>query len=382
MKTILFILTGLSIFTAFSTYVYIRSWQALEIIGHYRMYYSIFFWMLTLLIILSRVIRIPGAGWMDVLQIIGSQWIAVLLYASLLIVTIDVCRGLGQLLNLHHPYIHNHYLLAKLILFGIAVLILTVIFVAGYRKARYPKVTDLEITVNKPAGEMKELRIAMVSDLHLGCTAGSRFLRRVVERINELDADVVLLAGDTFDGDSEPVIRKDMGKEFDRLKSRYGTFAISGNHEYIGERFEKGSTRRALEYLRLHGITVLVDSTVTVNNSVHITGRNDYSVPHRKPLAELIRHDSLPHILLDHQPYHLEETQQAGIDLQLSGHTHHGQMFPIHFITQKLYEKDWGYLQKGDSHFYISCGAGTWGPLVRTAGHSEIVLITMKLRSN
>jgi predicted MPP superfamily phosphohydrolase len=381
MKTALFILTGLSIFAAFSTYIFIRSWQALEIIGHYRLWYSIGFWTLTLLIILTRVIRIPGAGWLDMLQIIGSQWIAVLLYASLLIVTIDLCRLLSRLMNLHNSYIHEHYLLAKLVLFGIAVVILTVIFVAGYRKARFPEVTTLEIAVDKPAGEMKELRIAMVSDLHLGCTAGNRFLHRVVERINELNADVVLLAGDTFDGDSEPVIRKDMGKEFDRLKSRYGIYAISGNHEYIGERFEKGSTRRAFDYLTRHGITVLIDSTVTVNNSVHITGRNDYSAPRRKPLAELIRHDDqLPHILLDHQPYHLEETQQAGIDLQLSGHTHHGQMFPINLITNKIYEKDWGYLQKGDSHFYISCGAGTWGPLLRTAGHSEIVFIKMRFR--
>ncbi|GHT21967.1 phosphoesterase [Bacteroidia bacterium] len=381
MKTALFILTGLSIFAAFSTYIFIRGWQALEIIGHYRICYSIAFWTLTLLIILSRVIRIPGAGWLDVLQIIGSQWIAVLLYASLLLVTLDLCRLLSRLIHLHNSYIHDHYLLAKLVLFGTVVLILTVIFVVGYRKARFPEVTALEIAVDKPAGEMKELRIAMVSDLHLGCTASNNFLRRVVERINELDADLVLLAGDTFDGDAEPVIRKDMGKELDRLKSRYGVFAISGNHEYIGERFEKGSTRRALDYLRLHGITVLIDSTVTVNNSIRITGRNDYSAPHRKPLAELIRQDDpLPHILLDHQPYRLEEAQQAGVDLQLSGHTHHGQMFPINLITQKMYEKDWGYLQKGNSHFYISCGAGTWGPLLRTAGHSEIVFITMKFR--
>ncbi|MDR2848009.1 MAG: metallophosphoesterase [Bacteroidales bacterium] len=381
MKTVLFILTGISIFVAFNVYINIRSWQALEIIGRYRLYYNIGFWTLTLLIVLSRVIRIPGAGWLDVLQIISSQWIAVLLYASLLIVAVDLCRLISWLFNLHNSFIHDHYPLAKLVLFGIAIVMLAVIFTVGYRKARFPQVTTLEITVDKQAGEMKELRIAMVSDLHLGCTAGSRFLRRVVNRINELDADVVLLAGDTFDGDSEPVIREDMGKEFDHVKSRYGIYAISGNHEYIGERFEKGSVRRAFDYLNLHGITVLIDTTVTVNNSFHITGRNDYSTHHRKSLAELIRHDDqLPHILLDHQPFHLEEAQQAGIDLQLSGHTHHGQMFPINLITNKMYEKDWGYLQKGNSHYYISCGAGTWGPLLRTAGHSEIVFIKMKFK--
>jgi predicted MPP superfamily phosphohydrolase len=86
----------------------------------------------------------------------------------------------------------------------------------------------------------------------------------------------------------------------------------------------------------------------------------------------------LPVILLDHQPYHLKEAEQAGVDLQLSGHTHHGQLFPLHYITRKIYEKDWGFLQKGKTVFYISCGTGTWGPPVRTAGYSEVVIVDLE----
>ena len=86
----------------------------------------------------------------------------------------------------------------------------------------------------------------------------------------------------------------------------------------------------------------------------------------------------LPVILLDHQPLNLEEAAQAGIDLQLSGHTHRGQMFPLNYITTRMYEQDWGFLQKGKTNFYISCGTGTWGPPIRTSGYSEVVIIELE----
>jgi predicted MPP superfamily phosphohydrolase len=89
----------------------------------------------------------------------------------------------------------------------------------------------------------------------------------------------------------------------------------------------------------------------------------------------------LPVILLDHQPNNLEEAEQADVDLQLSGHTHHGQLFPLHYITGKMYEQDWGYLRKGKTQYYISCGTGTWGPPVRTSGFSEVVIIDLAFRA-
>ncbi|MDR1864378.1 MAG: metallophosphoesterase [Bacteroidales bacterium] len=379
MKTVFFIVTVFSIFIAGNVYLYVRSWQALELLGRFRLWYGAGFWTVALLFVFMNVVKIPGGEWLNVLHVVGSGWVAVMLYASLMLLTLDIVRLAGWAFSVRPAWIYGNYPLSKLILFMTVTAVMAVIFTVGYRKARYPEVTRLEIPVAKRAGELKELRIVMVSDIHLGHTAGRTFLRRVVNRINELEADAVLLAGDTFDSDPDPVIRSDTGAELDRLQSRYGVYAVSGNHEYIGERFARGSARKAFDYLASHGVTVLTDSVALVDGSFYIAGRDDYSARRRKPLDSLLRQVSgaLPVILLDHQPYRLHEAQQAGVDLQLSGHTHHGQMWPINLITRKIYEKDWGYLKKGDTHFYISCGVGTWGPVLRTAGHSEIVLIRM-----
>ncbi|MDR0712682.1 MAG: metallophosphoesterase [Bacteroidales bacterium] len=378
MKTIMFVLIALSIYIAGNVYLYVRCWQALEVIGRYRLWYAVAFWTIALLFIAANFIRTPGVNWPNLLSTVSSAWIAVMLYGTLALAVIDIVRLTGWAVHLRPASLVPDYPLFKLYLFAGVLALLATVFIFGYRNARFPKVTPLEIFIDKQAGEMKELKIAMVSDLHLGRTAGIPFLRRVIDRINELDPDVVLLAGDTFDGDSEPVIRNDMCREMLRLKNRFGVYAIPGNHEYIGERFAKGSAHRAFEYLDSRGVTVLIDTAVQVNNSFYIAGRDDRSVVRRKSLADILPEvNGQPVILLDHQPFRLEEAQQAGVDLQLSGHTHHGQMFPLHLITEKMYEQDWGALQKGHTHYYISCGAGTWGPVLRTAGYSEIVFIKL-----
>jgi predicted MPP superfamily phosphohydrolase len=376
-----FILIAIGIFALGNTYMFIRSWQALELLGRFRVWYAVLFWMVALLFIAINLVRVPGSGWLDALHTVASTWVAVMLYAFLLLLLIDIFRMAGWLTGIRPVFIYAHYKEAKLVLFAVTLLVIVGIFVFGYRSARFPEITRLEIPVAGKTTVMRELRVVMASDLHLGHTAGRKFLSRVVDRINELDADVVLLAGDTFDGDPEPVIRKDMGTEFDRMKTRYGIYAIGGNHERIGERFGRGNARRAFDYLASHGITVLLDSVTLVNHAFFIAGRKDYSANSRESLDKLLapvrEKPNLPVILLDHQPFHLEEAQHAGVDLQLSGHTHYGQMFPINLITSKIYEQDWGYLQKGNTHYYVSCGAGTWGPVLRTAGHSEIVFIRL-----
>ena len=89
---------------------------------------------------------------------------------------------------------------------------------------------------------------------------------------------------------------------------------------------------------------------------------------------------SLPIILMDHQPFKLDEAVRNGVDVQLSGHTHHGQLWPFHFITKKVYELSWGYKLKGNTHVYVSSGVGTWGPPVRTGNRPEIVHLRLRFR--
>lgn len=162
------------------------------------------------------------------------------------------------------------------------------------------------------------------------------------------------------------------------MRAKYGIFAVTGNHEYIG------GVEPSIKYLTEHGITELRDNTVKIADSFYVVGREDraskgFAGIIRKPLNQLLEgvDRTLPVILMDHQPVRLEEAEKNGIDLQLSGHTHHGQLWPFNFITKKIYEVSMGYKQKGSTHFYVSCGLGTWGPPIRTGNRPEIVVINL-----
>lgn len=379
----MFFIIVISIYLIGNVYVYIRGWQALELLGKYRIGYSIVFWLLASLFILSNVLRFTapnGGAWLDVLYSIGTFWMALLLYAFLIVLAIDIIRFIAWTIPVEPTFIHYDYPLTKIIVFGLVSLSLATILIAGHRNARTPRISHVEIPVAKQAGNLSRLRIAMVSDIHLGHGTGRKFLEKVVNKINEQDADIVLIVGDTFDGAPDPVIRENMGVEFDRLKSRYGTWVVSGNHEYIGEREEKDAVIIAFDYLSAHKVTPLQDTVVFVDNSFYLAGRKDRQAGDRKTVSGLLEgvDKQFPVILLDHQPYHLEKAQQAGVDIQFSGHTHHGQLWPLSLLTARMYEKDWGYLQKDSTHYYISCGVSVWGPAVRTAGYSEIVVADIK----
>jgi predicted MPP superfamily phosphohydrolase len=241
-----------------------------------------------------------------------------------------------------------------------------------------PRLRTIELTIPKQGRSMKSLNIAVVSDIHLGTIVGKSRLENIVQRINALDPDIVLLPGDVVDEDIGPVIRNNLGETLRKIRSKYGVIAVTGNHEYIG------GVEPACRYLVEHNITMLRDSAMKINDSFYIVGREDLSIrgfagKTRKTLEELMSgvDKSYPIILMDHQPFHLDEAEKNGADLQLSGHTHHGQLWPFNFITKKVYELSWGYKKKGNTHYYVSCGVGTWGPPVRTGNRPEIVNIKL-----
>ena len=184
-----------------------------------------------------------------------------------------------------------------------------------------------------------------------------------------------------MDEDIKPVIRRNIGETLRELKSPLGTYAITGNHEYIG------GVKEAVKYLKEHGIIMLQDTFVLVDNKYWLVGREDrdksrFTGQQRKPLEELMRGLDLsrPVIILDHQPFNLDRATQLGADLQLSGHTHHGQLWPFNYITKAIYELSWGYKKIGDTHFYVSSGFGSWGPPIRLGNIPEIVQINLHFR--
>lgn len=187
-----------------------------------------------------------------------------------------------------------------------------------------------------------------------------------------------MLPGDVVDEDIKPVIKQNLGEILKKLKSVYGTYAVTGNHEYIG------GAEQACKYLTEHEITLIRDDYIKIADSFYIIGREDRAIKWftgktRKTLREIMHgaDKNLPLILMDHQPLGLEEARENDIDLQLSGHTHHGQLWPFNFITNKVYSLSYGYIKKGNTHYYVSCGAGTWGPPVRTGNKPEIIDLTV-----
>jgi len=372
----------LSVYFIGNVYIYVRGHQLLEFLGTRRWLYSLIFWTLALSFVATQLLRITGmsGALFDVAFIVGSFWVAVMLYGFITAFSVDIIRFVLWISNFRLDIKYTNYLMIKGVVFGLFCVAVTIILIFGYNNAKNPKPTHLTIPVYKNAGRLSELRIVMISDIHLGHIYRKNDLARIVDAINAQNPDIVLMAGDIFDASPKPVIEQDMGVEFSRLQAKYGVFLALGNHEYIGARENREDKQAGLDYLLQNGVRTLVDEVVLIDNSFYLVGRNDLTASSRKSIAELLQrvNKNLPIILLDHQPFLLSEAEEAGVDLQLSGHTHNGQMWPVNYITSWIFEKDWGYLQKGKTNFYISCGVGTWGPPVRTAGYSEVVVIELK----
>ncbi|MFC0213708.1 metallophosphoesterase [Paenibacillus chartarius] len=324
-----------------------------------------FAYLLGRLRILPRPLRLA-------LKLIGSYYFAVFEFAVILLPVADIAGALlawsGVGSAVYVP-----------LLGVIVVAILAALLLRGSYNAWTPIVRRYPVDIDKDAGGLSGLRIAVASDIHLGDIVENRYLNRLVDEIGKLEPDLVLFAGDVLDDAVEPFLRKNMADVLKRLKARYGVYAVLGNHEYYG-----GGIEAYVNRMREIGIPVLRDETVIVEGKFAVAGRKDKAAESMDPdgrlaVDELLAQvDSrLPIILLDHQPHHLERAEAAGADIMLSGHTHRGQFMPNHLITRRLFELDWGYKRKGRMHAIVSSGYGTWGPPIRIGSRSEIVEVVV-----
>ena len=292
---------------------------------------------------------------------VGTSSIIVLLYLVMIFLLLDLGR-LVHLVPKSFMY-HNGYTAL-----GIFVLLLG-IFVYGNlhynNKVRVP----LEMKSQKPLP--REYKIVMASDLHIGYHNPRKELARWVDMINAENPDFILIAGDIIDGSMRPVLEERMAEEFHRLKAP--VYACLGNHEFYS------GVPGAKQFYKDAGIHLLIDEAAVIDSSIVIIGRDDRTNMRRKPIKELVTtttHHLPPttqhySIVLDHQ-------EAAGVDFQLSGHTHRGQVWPISWITDRLYECSWGSHQRGNTQFYVSSGIGIWGGKFRIGTQSEYVVATLK----
>jgi uncharacterized protein len=313
----------------------------------------------------------------QVLTWAGSFWLAFMLYSFLSLLLVDGLRLINHFTHFFPAFITDNTDTAKKITGAVIVSIALIFVVWGHINTYFPAVKRVDLSINKKAGNLKDLNIVMVSDLHLGSILGSSFLEKIANKANELNPDIVLFAGDVVDEDVGSILKDHIGDALKKFKSKYGIYAITGNHEFFS------GAEASSKYLSEHGVIMLRDLLVKIDDSFYLAGREDRqgnSIKRRKELSNLLEDVdfSFPVIMMDHQPFQLDEAVNNKVDLQLSGHTHNGQLWPFNYITDMIYEVNWGYKKKENTHFYISCGVGTWGPPVRTGSRPEIVNVVLK----
>lgn len=290
----------------------------------------------------------------------GACWIFWLLYAVLIFLVLD----LGRLFRVVPDTFLTNSWAGTLTVLGL----MLVIFIYG--NIHYYNKERVELTVKTDKPLPKPLKIVMASDLHLGYVNRKAEFQRWLDMIYMEKPDLVLIAGDIIDGSHHAVRVQQMDQMFVQLGCPI--YACLGNHEYIR------GVDESVAFYHDAGIRLLRDG-VAHTQGINIIGRDDDSNKGRMSLEELsFRCDPARFtILLDHQPYRLEEAQKAGVDFQFSGHTHYGQMWPLSWITDAIFEDAFGPYKKGNTQYYVSSGLGIWGSPFRVGTRSEFVVLTL-----
>ena len=356
-----FLILG-SVYLAGNAYIFIRGAQALtaQPFG-VKMLLTLLFWGGALSLfgsLLTRNLKMPPYI-AHTMHEVGTGWLIFTLYMVLFLIVFDLLK----LFNI--PFKYGFYLSFFLTLSLLGY---------GYYNYQNPRTEVINIVINKQeSSNQQPVKIVAVSDIHLGYGTDKAELKQYVRMINEQNPDLILIGGDLIDNSVVPLYAENMKKELDELKAPLGIYMVPGNHEYIS------GIGESIRFIKDTPIRLLQDSVVTLPNGIQLVGRDDRSNRSRRSLEELIANidTAKPVILLDHQPYNLVETQASGIDLQFSGHTHRGQVWPVSLLTDHIFDQSHGYRQWGNSHVYVSSGLSLWGPPFRIGTNSEMVVFLL-----
>jgi uncharacterized protein len=373
---LVFFIIVFTIYFLVNLYIFLKGYRAIPETGNFRLIYTIIYILIASAFVAGKFLeRNHSSVFTDILNIIGGFWMAFMLYAFFILLISDI---VAPVLRLTGILPHTNIQLYRKWSYIITLCFSAGLITFGFINAIIPVVRKYDIEIDKPADGVKTFRIAAVSDIHLGSIIRKRSIKKLSLILKKINPDAVFLLGDIVDGEIGPVLRDDLLSYFTCPKCRDGLLAITGNHEYIG------GAATTIPYIEKHGIRILKDEVVKLEGGIQIVGRLDrdgarFYNKERLPLSELMKQVDLskPVILLDHQPIRLNEAAQSGVDLQLSGHTHNGQMWPLNHITGMIYELSYGYKKIGNSQFIVSSGFGLWGPRVRSGSRSEVLEINI-----
>ena len=318
----------------------------------------------------------------------GSYWLGWMLY---LVLAVLVVEGLLFAVRRIRKKDFQQMQRVRQVQGGVALVLVCAVCLYGMANADRLRVTDYAVTIE---GTGEDMTVALLADLHLGYSTETAYIEQAVQAVNNMQADLGVIAGDIFDNEYEAIPEPGrIAAALASLHSTYGVYACWGNHD-VSEPILAGFTwdtadadkddPRMEAFLRQAGITLLADEAVTLGNGVQLVGRKDPSRDKKlgddrlSPEALLEPLDpARPVFVIDHQPKELDELAAAGADLDLSGHTHDGQMFPGNLIMPLIWDNPCGCLQVGGMYSVVTSGLGVWGPDMRVGTKSEIVRITV-----
>ena len=381
--------------------IYVLRWGYLWIGNCHHLFQSMIF-RIILTVIYTLIALTPLTGFLihkpaflhRILKITSNYFLGIFMYILMVLFSIDIVRLILKY-AVHASWIQSRIVFAAV--GACCICIVIIISFSGIYHAKHIKVTPYKITVDKSAPDMDSLKIVLLADTHFGYNSGAVHAQEIVDKINEQQPDLVCIAGDIFDNEYDAVREPEKISEILRtIRSKYGVYACWGNHD-LNEPILAGFTfkhkkedskqlkdPRMKRFLQNSNIQLLEDEAVLIDNSFYVVGRKDASLiekieEKRKTPAQLTQKldKDKTIIVIDHQPKDLQDIADAGVDLDLCGHTHDGQTFPGNFTVKFLWENPCGYLQKGSMHNIVTSGSGVWGPAMRVGTDSEICTINL-----
>lgn len=384
--------------------LYVLRWSYLWIGNCHHLFQSTVFRVI-LAIVYFLISTTPLTGFLikkpaslhRILKVTSNYFLGIFMYILMIVLSADIIRLILKYV-FHASWIHSRVAFA--IAGAICIFSVLLISIRGIYHAKHINVTPYEVTVDKSAGELDSLKIVLIADTHFGYNAGTIHAKEIVKKINKQNPDLVCIAGDIFDNEYEAIHKPEKVKKILRkINSRYGVYACWGNHD-LNEEILAGFTfkhkdgdlsdikdPRMKKFLEDSNIHILEDESVLINDQFYVIGRKDASLTEKihetrkapAQLTEKLDRDK-PIIMIDHQPKELQELADAGVDLDLCGHTHNGQTFPGNFTIKLMWENPCGLLSKDNMTNITTSGAGVWGPAMRIGTDSEICSINIQLK--
>lgn len=362
----------------------------------FRLIFAVIYVLLSTSLLTGFLIKNPKSLH-RMLKITGNYFLGIFLYTLIIILLADFGRILLKYV-FHASWIHSRT--AFTVAGAICALLILLLSACGIFHAKYIKTTSYDVIINKTIPERTSMKVVLLADTHFGYNAGVLHARELVRKINKQKPDLVCIAGDIFDNEYDAVRNPEkLEKTLRGIKSTYGVYACWGNHD-LNEEILAGFTFKHKDgdlsdikdphmkkFLEDSNIHILEDESVLINDQFYVIGRKDASLTEKihetrkapAQLTEKLDRDK-PIIMIDHQPKELQELADAGVDLDLCGHTHDGQTFPGNFTIKLMWENPCGLLSKDNMTNITTSGAGVWGPAMRIGTDSEICSINIQLK--